>query len=520
MLRLTETHARTPSRSPAAHPRAGVPMLLLAMCLLVMPALLAPAARAQGPLDGRLAAILDDFPRLETATIAVRAIDVGAGTTLASFDHQGGPSPIRDGLIPASNMKLLTTGAALHVLPDDFAWRTRLLVDGSTVYIQGSGDPGFADPALLERTEPVRTADAFLDWLAQAVEDRGADRVTEVVLDDTAFEPTRIHPTWKTAQLNRGYSAEVGGFNFHANVLLFNIRAREPGRVPAYTIDPIDGPAPGWLGVTNLARSIDRGRNTVWISRAVNGNRMTLRGNARAAAVDVALHDAPLAGARIIAARMPGDASPEVRRLRAGERLPERASAAAVVRTPLQPALERINRDSANMYAEALLKTLGRTLTGEPGSWTNGAAAVRMVVQQRLGPADARRVSVADGSGYSRDNRVHPSTLARWLVSLAGDPDNAEPFMDSLPEVGQGTLTRRFRGADLGSRVLAKSGTLDHVRCLSGYVVAEDSTVAFVCLINDLERGSAERDARLFHERVVETIDEALTGDRAARAGG
>jgi len=513
--RLNPVHA---ARAFASPPRLSAAIAVLcALSLAILP------ARAQGRLDGRIAAVHDEFPRLQTATVAVRAVDADTGAPLASFDHQGGPTPIREGLIPASNMKLLTTGAALHILPDDFAWRTRLLVDGSTVYIQGSGDPGFGDPELLQRSDPPRTAGEFLDWLAEAVRRRGVERVDELVLDDRVFEPERIHPTWKAAQLNRGYSAEVGGFNFHANVLLFSIRSQGAGRVPRYTIEPLAGPAPAWLQINNLARGIDRGRNTVWISRSIHANRMTLRGNARSAVVDVALHDAPLAAARIIADRMPGTGGADTRRIRPGETPPDPeipANVAAVVRTPLQPALDRINTDSANLYAEALLKTLGRTLTGEPGSWTNGAAAVRMVIQQRLGPADARRVSIADGSGYSRDNRVHPGTLARWLVSLANDPETAGPFMDSLPEVGEGTLRRRFRGADLDTRVLAKSGTLDHVRCLSGYVVAGERTVAFVCLVNDLDRGSAERDARLFHERVVELIDESLAEQAGTRAGG
>lgn len=515
--------ASPPASPTSARATAWSSRLSAAIAVACLLAIAVQPARAQGPLDDRIAAVLDEFPRLRTATVAVRALDTDTGAALASLDHQGGPTPIRQGLIPASNMKLLTTGAALHILPEDFAWRTRLLVDGSTVYIVGSGDPGFGDPELLERSDPPRTADEFLDWLAEAVRSRGVDRVDELVLDDRAFEPRRIHPTWKASQLNRGYSAEVGGFNFHANVLLFSIRSQGAGRVPRYTIDPLAGPPPGWLQITNLARGIDRGRNTVWISRSIGSNRMTLRGNARSAVVDVALHDAPLAAARIIAARMPGPGGAQARRIRSGEAPPDPenpANVAAVVRTPLRPALERINTDSANLYAEALLKTLGRTLTGEPGSWTNGAAAVRMVIQQRLGPDDARRVSIADGSGYSRDNRVHPGTLARWLLSLANDPEIARPFMESLPEVGEGTLRRRFRGADLDTRVLAKSGTLDHVRCLSGYVVAAERTVAFVCLVNDLDRGSAERDARLFHERVVELIDESLAEQAGDRAGG
>src|SRR5262249_41478413 len=78
-----------------------------------------------------------------------------------------------------------------------------------------------------------------------------------------------------------------------------------------------------------------------------------------------------------------------------------------VVETPLAPILRRCNVDSYNLYADALLKAIGHHVTGQPGSWVNGAAVLRMQVAQLLGP-EAGDLVVVDGSGMSAENGVAP----------------------------------------------------------------------------------------------------------------
>src|SRR5262249_340764 len=93
-----------------------------------------------------------------------------------------------------------------------------------------------------------------------------------------------------------------------------------------------------------------------------------------------------------------------------------------VVRTPLSVVLERCNRESENLYAESMLKLVGKTATNQSGSWANGTGVVRMQVRDRLGPEFASTLFLADGSGMSRMNRVTAALLANWLVNLSRDP--------------------------------------------------------------------------------------------------
>jgi D-alanyl-D-alanine carboxypeptidase/D-alanyl-D-alanine-endopeptidase (penicillin-binding protein 4) len=189
-----------------------------------------------------------------------------------------------------------------------------------------------------------------------------------------------------------------------------------------------------------------------------------------------------------------------------------------VVRTPIAAVLARCNGDSHNLYAECLCKAAGHAATSQPGSWSNGAAVVRMQLRERLGPEAAAAVLIADGSGMSRSNHVTPGVLARWLASFSTDPRCGPAFVESLPRAGQeGSLIHRFEHKPLVNEVRAKSGFVNGVRCLSGYVthVASGRRVAFSILVNDIPAKVAASTVKEFHEEVVQAIDQWLTRQAA-----
>ncbi len=194
----------------------------------------------------------------------------------------------------------------------------------------------------------------------------------------------------------------------------------------------------------------------------------------------------------------------------------------AVVSTHMPDVLDRCNGDSHNLYAEALIKRVGHEVTGEPGSWTNGSSVVRMTLTQsgRLGPKYAASTVVADGSGLSRENRVSPATFTRWLDEMQRDKKIGDLFLNSLASVDKrGSIRRRFQDAKLSCDLSAKTGTIDGVRCLSGYLTEPVSghRVAFSIMVNDI-RESEALEALQFHEHVVVAIDRFLVGDRPKRA--
>jgi D-alanyl-D-alanine carboxypeptidase/D-alanyl-D-alanine-endopeptidase (penicillin-binding protein 4) len=192
------------------------------------------------------------------------------------------------------------------------------------------------------------------------------------------------------------------------------------------------------------------------------------------------------------------------------------------VTTPVRDVALLCNRDSVNLYAEALLKRMGREISGERGSWASGAAVLRMVMNERLGPEAASELTVSDGSGMSRGNQVSPSLMTAWLESVYEDARIGPAFVESLATPGSGTLERRFRDVRVKNKVSAKSGLLNGVRTLSGYITEPGTgrTLAFSVLVNDLPlSGEAPLRALRLHEQIVAAADRWLLTETApARA--
>ena len=165
-----------------------------------------------------------------------------------------------------------------------------------------------------------------------------------------------------------------------------------------------------------------------------------------------------------------------------------------------------------------MLKRLGHEVSTDAGSWANGAAVLRMILSERLGPDHVSTTHIADGSGMSRDNRVSPATLAAWLDSFSDDPELFAPFAASLATPGEGTLTSRFKGVSLNNQVRAKSGYLTGVYALSGYIIDPTTSrrLVFALMVNEGDRSSG--NARDFLDRYVAQIDTWLTNHRPARA--
>ena len=134
-----------------------------------------------------------------------------------------------------------------------------------------------------------------------------------------------------------------------------------------------------------------------------------------------------------------------------------------------------------------------------------------------LGPECAATTQIADGSGMSRDDRVAPRTLTRWLDRLQGDSNVGEMFVNSLasPEHKQ-SIRQRFKDRKLTCDLRAKTGTINGVRCLSGFLTDTKTghRLAFSVMVNDLKEGEQALKARDFHEDVVEIADRWLAGQR------
>ena len=463
----------------------------------------APAARAD--LSADVDAALRE-PGLARAAVGVQVVRLGAAPGAATLNpvvvyrHNAGLP-----LTPASNLKLLTTSAALDHFGPGFVFRTRLVSHDGDLILVGDGDPAFGDAELVTRWGADVTT-VFRQWAAGLAK-LGVARVRHVAVDDTVFDDAEMfHPRWPADQRLNRYEAEVAGVNLNANCLDVFLRPTTPGRLVTVKTNPATAYAP-------VTDDCVTGRGTVGLIRAADANDVTVRGRADAAndvPLSVTIHDPPLFAATVLAeavtaAGIPcGDVGRDATARAAVARSDPAYRVLAVNETPLAAVMARANKDSMNLYAECLCKRLGADANGGGGgSWANGTVAVGTFLRKVGVPVD--QFHLDDGCGLSKANAVTAAAVTQVLTYDFAGP-HAGVFMGTLAVAGEdGTLADRFARTTLRGRVLAKTGTVNGVSCLSGYLHARDGQwYAFSILMNRLAGGG-----KPVQERVVRAIDDA-----------
>lgn len=303
-------------------------------------------------------------------------------------------------LVPASVMKVLTSAVALRTLGPGDRFGTRLVSEAPVVGGQLQGDL-----VLVGEGDPsLRRAD--LAGLAETLRARGIARVAgDLVVDASRVAAPGWSPGWSVDDLAEPYAAPVSALNLEENL-------RSEPATPSPRLVP--DPEPALTAGT---------------------------------AMQVALEAAGvLLGGTVRPGVMPAHATV----------LAEHRSA------PLADLLQPVNKESHNLYAEALFRRLG---AGSGGGWAAGSRAVTDgLVAMGVASADVR---VADGSGLSRYDLATPRAIARVLTSM----HESEAFVRSLPVAGvDGTLARRFAQSPLKGRLRAKTGTMSGVSAIAGYM--------------------------------------------------
>ena len=516
-----------PTSNAAAPRRAFHPHRLFLACLAALICLCntppAPAADLAGDVSAGVRRALDtQTPRGATVGVRILALGDTPGGREVLFSRSADRQ-----MIPASNMKLLTSALALQTLGKDFKFRTQLLVRGDVasgeveLAVIGDGDPSFGDAELLKDIPGWNTRTVFASWAQQLVL-QGVSRVTAVRLDDSVFDDQRVHPGWPLEQRHFWYEAQIGGLTLNINCLDFHVFRRGDAGKMGYRLDPPTGYA-------TVENTLKRGnKNAVALTRREGGNLITLGGqtNARAQGPILVTVDDPTAYFGAVFTETLREAG-----IDCGETLTDRSVRSewdsrapvdatsvpdpngwrllAVHETALPTVLARTNKDSINLYAENLAKRLAFAATGQPGSWPAAEQAARDFLAGIGSRPDSIRLE--DGSGMSRGNRVTAEVLCD-VLAVMHHSDAAEMYRDSLSEAGvDGTLQRRFRAKgrqELHGRVFGKTGYISGVCTFSGYLHGRDGRwYAFSILVND---SNDLAKAQQLQEEIVAALDRSL----------
>ncbi|HVH10664.1 MAG TPA: D-alanyl-D-alanine carboxypeptidase/D-alanyl-D-alanine-endopeptidase [Gemmatimonadales bacterium] len=436
----------------------------------------------RGSLEHRLGQLVD-APPFNRATWGIYVVDHrGRVLYQRNADHFS---------VPASNTKLVVTAAAAVLLAPDYRVTTSLYVngrvDGGVLYgdliLYGRGDPTWSQRCFSVDTLAPGACDSMftaVDAIADSVRARGIHRITgKLVGDGSFFEPTLIHSSWNAWDLTWWYAAPVSGLGFHDNSVDFHVA---PGAAvdapPAITWSP----DLGLFTFENRARTVPADSGSSVGDNFFRGpSGWTLRAEGTVALghkpwiESVALPDPNVYAARALAASL-GRKGVAVSGGAAGttDSLAYRAARTAgpplvdYRGRPLPDILFPILNTSQNWFAEMLLKLLGRELKGD-GSWSAGLEVERRFLIDSV-HIDSTAFALEDGSGLAAGNLVTPQAFAQLLAYMHRHPKGG-PFVAALPHAGQpGSLLKRFVGSPLEGRVIAKTGSIDRVNSLSGYI--------------------------------------------------
>jgi D-alanyl-D-alanine carboxypeptidase/D-alanyl-D-alanine-endopeptidase (penicillin-binding protein 4) len=443
--------------------------------------------------------------RAEVGVEIVRLAD-SAATAKVIFKHNPDIP-----LIPASNLKLVTTSAAISNLGPDFKFRTLLLKHNNDLVLIGDGDPSLGDAEMLKKSGWDATT-LFKNW-AEQLKKSNLAAFDRLLVDDSIFDEQFLHPHWPVDQVHKRYVAQVGGLNLNANCVDFLLRVTAPGETVNYFAEP----ATRYVSIANTC--VTGGDNAIWLSRLPGGNNIILKGHTPYSTdvpVSVTVHDPSLftgfvlqetlvaAGVKIAAASPKRDRTLRAALLKTPLDKDSSWSVLAIHETPLATVLARANKDSMNLYAEALCKRIGAAAGAESGSWKNGTGAVGDYLQ-KIGVAPTE-FHLDDGCGLSKENTISANALCQILIHNHHNSQTKDAFFNSLSIAGKdGTLEHRFQNSDLRGRVFGKSGFVNNVRTLSGYLKAKDDQwYVFSILMNNLADTVTGKNLQ---EQMVRAVD-------------
>ncbi len=481
--------------------------------------------------------IAETFNRSEAVSHAVTGLCVltSDGDTLVAWNaHQR--------MIPASNMKLLTTGTALLALGPEYSYTTRIGYSGSIengvlkgdLYLIGGGDPTLGSH---DRIAPAlsQTFKTWQDFLLEA----GIEKIQGHIIGDGSWaEAMPEHGSWSWSDLGTYYGTGVSGLNFFENILAFNVsHGSKPGspvqirqtypqtswmnfratcttgeagtgdQLYLYTTD-LDENAEfrGTFAVDRQTKTIECSNKFPEYTCAVYfKNWLQARGiSCSGGAADLGY----VFNKKALEARNKlkhGDASAAGS---IGRVAGEKADSITIIGKTQSPSLAQIvtttNHKSNNLFAEVLFLTLGKEFKNSSTYEISGQ--IMKETLEDLPGCDPEELYITDGSGLSRENFVSPAFLASYLKALLDTPAR-DVFLNSLPTPSsEGTMQFFMNNypEPLQNRIRLKSGSMNGVRCYSGYIlpsVKGAPTICFSIMVNNFT--APQRQVQKEIEKVI-----------------
>ena len=398
--------------------------------------------------------------------IGIKVVSLKSGKTLYALNS--------DRLFtPASNNKLYTSLGALILLGMDYSFETSVHHDSTFLVLKGGGDP---DLTLSQ-----------LDSLAAVVASR-VKSVDMLILDDTHLDSIPLGEGWMWDEGPWWYAAQISALSVNDNVVDFIV---SPGSAGA-SIEVTLSPETDYISVINNSVTVNdtTGFHELKIERnwLHETNDFLITGNLMdTTSVDTLYRNIedPTMFTGTVFREILEVRNVPVKSIEKGNLPIDFRVLASHRSAPLLESVTNMMKESDNLTAELLIKTMGRENSGTQGTWKNGLIAIKTFLNDEVG-IDTTSLRIADGSGVSRYNLTSPAQLVKLLKFAYERKDIGKPFLTTFPVGGwDGTLQKRMEYSSADQRIHAKTGTLAGVSCLSGYAFTKNNEpLAFSIMMN------------------------------------
>jgi serine-type D-Ala-D-Ala carboxypeptidase/endopeptidase (penicillin-binding protein 4) len=394
------------------------------------------------------------------ANAGIKVVSLEKGDTL--FEHN---SKIL--MNPGSNMKLLTSAAALSILDTGYQFSTAVFIDSApfdgilsgNIYLKGYGDPD------------LKTSD--LESLAMEVSRMGiTDIKGNIIVDDSFFDDDYWGAGWAWDDESDPGAPQINALSVNKNCVRVSFLA------DSISIYPYLEPRTEFVNVINKTKlAIDSITAPLKYKRLSLNNPNTILVEGELLKFGRSTQKVPICLPEyytgIIFKESLKRAGINVRGNIAEGTIPLGIREIARHYQSVDETITYMNKVSDNLSAENILKILGAAKYGVPGSAKNGTFVINRFLSD-LG-IDTTKLLIADGSGVSRYNLLSADQLVQLLSALYKRSRIFPVFYNSLPIAGvDGTLVRRMTTFPAASNLRAKTGNLNGVSCLSGYVLSRD----------------------------------------------
>ncbi|MBC7474813.1 MAG: D-alanyl-D-alanine carboxypeptidase/D-alanyl-D-alanine-endopeptidase [Candidatus Sericytochromatia bacterium] len=419
-----------------------------------------------------------------TSSIVVSSVKTGK--TLFQY-NQNKP------LMPASNLKLITSAAALALLKPEHRFKTVLYGDSyvsggklnGNLYLKGFGDPDLTSERL---------------WhIVKKLKNTGIKEITgNLIADESFFDNKEIGEGWKVARYGDSvYSARISALSVNRNTVEVWLRSGEKrGSKAIVSLEPDND----FFKVDNHA-STAGGYSRMIISRIPlpdGKNKIIVRGSiplgSHSEVNRINLDNPALYTGYVLAKILQKEGIIIKGQVKKGITPLKAVELISTNSRTLSSIIYDLNKNSVNLIAEMLLKYLGATYRGIPGSSAKGSDVIKKEFFEKMVKVNTNNFKMFDGSGLSPLNRITTEHFVKVLNYMYKDFGVQSDYIASLPLAGaDGTLRKRTKRTSGERKFRAKTGFINGVSCLSGYTFSKDGDpISFSIMMNNFSNmGSA-----------------------------